>query len=207
MPSSLDRLDAVNQGLTKRWRAHERDEHEASILGAVLAQHPAFRAKAAHLAPIADDEQRAAAAYEDARAYVAKASPGRDVIARLLLRAADGTIGVADGTAVWADDERSSEMRRQRVRDRLDLLTVGARRVARRGASECIECGAHLQRGHERVGSSHRRRRRLYCGRHEQMESGWAAGVHAHEIKSAIEAATGQHRQRLHRRHGTSLAQ
>jgi hypothetical protein len=204
MPSTVGPSTPVNQGLTPRWRAHEHDERETSVLGTVLARHAVFQARAAHLATIENLDERTAVARDYARAYVAKAGAGRDAVVTLFLRAADGTIGIAEGTAVWADDNRPSELRRKRIRERFDTLMQGSLRVARRGAHECIECGLSLADPYERI-VSHRRRQRRYCAEHEHMATTWEGGVHEHEIKSALEAATGQHRQRLNRRYGTSL--
>lgn len=214
MSSIRDSGEAVNRGLTLRERAHELDEDETAMLANVLLNHPTFRAKIDCLAAIEDPAERTNVAEQKAKSYTANNGPQRREIVRLMLLAADhlpswrSTIAANDHrTAVWADDQRTSELRRQRVRGRGEKLLDGARRVARYGAGECTECGAPLLNLYEQIVSSKRRRRtrRLYCSQHEAYAKHWA-GVHKQRMRSALEAATGQHRHRLNRRHGTPLS-
>jgi hypothetical protein len=212
MPSSIGRVDFLNAGLTRRESVHLHDEDEAAILGDVLVKHPAFLAKVDRLATIADINDRARAADQEAQAYAPKSGPRRDLVVGFLLRASayppsvrSTIIANVHRTAVWADDERPSELRRQRVRGRFEALVDGALRFARLGAGECIECGTPLPDLYERFGASRRRRRCLYCPEHEAAGTHWRS-VHEQQVRSSVEAATGQHRRRLHRRHGTSLS-
>jgi hypothetical protein len=212
MPSSIGPVHSLNSGLSRRESVHLHDEDEAAILGDVLVKHPAFLAKADRLATIADINERARAADQEARAYAPKSGPRRDLVVRFLLRASEcppsvrsTIIANVNRTAFWADDERPSELRRQRIRGRVETLRDGARRFARAGAGECVECGAPLPDLYERVGASRRRRRRSYCAKHEAAATHWG-GVHEQQVRSSVEAATGQHRRRLQRRHGTSLS-
>ena len=184
------------------------------MLGNVLLNHPTFRAKVDCLAAIEDTAERANAAEQKAKSYTAKNGPQRRAVVSILLLAAEHPpswrstiVANAHRTAVWADDQRKSELRRQRVRGRGEALLDGARRVARYGAGECIECGTSLSDLKEEGVSLLRRRqsRRLYCSQHEADAKLWA-GVHKQRMRSALEAATGQHRHRLNRRHGTSLS-
>jgi hypothetical protein len=207
--NTVARRIAANSGLTKREVAHEVDETEAAILGAVLLEHDGFIAKVEFLSAISDPGERAEAARAEARGYVLKAGPYLDVVAELLLLAAGvpplwrrTQIANRGRSAFWAEDDRPSERRRQRIRDRTQMLVEGATRIARRGAGECIECGDPLGGLYWR--GTGRKSRRNYCTRHEGLERLWGP-IHAQSMRETFEAATGQHRRRLNRRHGTSL--
>jgi hypothetical protein len=109
-------------------------------------------------------------------------------------------------SAVWADDNRPTERRRRRIRgDRRERLEAGARRIARLGAGECIECGKQLADRFEYRGASRKPARRLYCDDHAALLP-HSERMHQQEMRDALEAATGQHRRRLNRRHGTTLS-
>jgi hypothetical protein len=206
MKESLDLKDAAKSGhydgeLSKKERAHYFDQVEAGLLGWILADDLHFQRQVDTLAATPSSERRARA-WEQAGDYAPYAGPHRDLIAKLLLAAAEAswkdpssTIAAQrrtllvnlNGVGVWAEAPLE-DADAQRVRARWDRLREGVRCVALFGAHRCINCEALLARD-SRSGRS----RRTHCSLCEARRD---AASQRDAMRDVLDAATGQRRTR-----------
>ncbi len=216
---------------TERERVHYFDEAEARMLGVVLADHPCFQEKAARVAAFPLDERRIRAR-EEALSYVPYEGQRRDVVVRLLLDAATVDERMPSGLkdaatvdergpgliaafrrdvlanslsrAVWAEADREGQDA-ERCRHRWARLQEGAERLARFGASTCVECGSKLSDRYETGGGPRpRRARRTHCSPCERAIQKKVRESHGDAIRDALDAASGHRRKRRAARRQTT---
>jgi len=152
------------------------DEDEAASVLLVLADDPDFQRKGRQIAEKPSEAGRRKEADSEAKRYVPYKGPAQDLMAQLLLLAAQepwrprGAImrdffANLPRSAVWAEAPLD-ELDGRRVRERWATLQEGAHALARFGAGRCIECGQQVGGdgfGYSGRGVHARRSRRTHC--------------------------------------------
>ena len=209
MPLKAGAKSGHNDELSKKERAHYRDELEAGVLGDVLASDAHFQEQVATLFDLLPPE-RLARAWEQARAYAPYDGPRRNRIRRHLLAACASwedsktmpsstaaercrtVLLNLEARAVWAEAPLEDTDAR-RVRYRQDRLREGALYVALFGAYRCINCGALLAQD-SRSGRSHP----THCSPCSAVP--WEAGRQREAMWDALDAGTDRRRVRRAKR-------
>jgi hypothetical protein len=187
-------------GLTKKERSSYHDDDEAAIVPWVLGGDDCFLKSADKLAAL-PSEERAREAETIAKDYAPYNGPKRGahhrLIVDLLLLAAETPPGLRQTLlansvrrSVWAESDLD-ELDGRRKRERWPTLEWGAQRLALLGASRCIECGKELAALRRRA-----RPRVAHCAYCERRYSSKIRDSHLSEIREALDATTGQRRQR-----------
>lgn len=219
-PKSGDKSDTedLTPDEERRFRARFHEELEARILSDVLSEDECFRSKAVRVAA-AEPHRRSVIAIEEAKDYAPYAGRHRDVVARLLLVAAeepwqryqagrpetvaalrrDSLSKVTSLGGLWLEADQDA-LESRRVRDRSDRLRKAAQRVAYFGAHRCIECAGRLARARYVQSAG----RLLYCASCEEKlrANPYRSAIvakHCEEMRDVLDAATGQRRERRER--------
>jgi hypothetical protein len=176
-----------------RLRVH--DDNEGGIVASVLANDACFQEKVDRVA-LAEPSARRDVAEHEARDYAPYERAHHGHITGLLLAGANeddrrlrsSIIATTPHVPVWPDlplhdhDPRRAKQRWQRLKE-------GADRLALLGAHLCIGCGKTKTRAAERG-------RRRHCSACEERLGRAICAAQVDAIRTALDAATGQHRAR-----------